>query len=85
MFGYAGRILRVDLSTGATRTEPLREDMAKKYIGGIGLGMRLLIDNSKPSVDPFSPKNPLILATGPLSGTMAPTAGNGTPSYQSLP
>ena len=77
MFGYAGRILRVDLSTGATRTEPLREDMAKKYIGGIGLGMKLLIDNSKPGVDPFSPENPLILATGPLSGTMAPTAGNG--------
>jgi len=77
LFGYAGRILHIDLSTGKTETEPLREDLAKKYIGGIGLGMRLFLDHSKPGVDPFSPENPLILATGPLSGTMAPTGGNG--------
>jgi len=77
LFGYAGRILRIDLSSGACKTEPLKEEIAKKFIGGIGLGMRLLIDNSKPGVDPFSPENPLVLATGPLSGTMAPTGGNG--------
>ncbi|MCD6470290.1 aldehyde ferredoxin oxidoreductase family protein [Candidatus Bathyarchaeota archaeon] len=77
MFGYAGRILRVNLSTGKTSVEPLKEEMAKKYIGGIGLGIRLLIDNSKPGIDPFSPENPLILTTGPLSGTVAPTGGNG--------
>jgi len=75
--GYARRILHIDLTTGKTETEPLKEDLAKKYIGGIGLGMRLLLDHSKPGIDPFSPENPLILATGPLSGTMAPTAGNG--------
>jgi len=69
--------LRIDLSSGASKTEPLKEEYAKKYIGGIGLGMRLLIDNSKPSVDALSPENPLILTTGPLSGTMAPTGGNG--------
>ena len=51
--------------------------MAKQYIGGIGLGIRLLADNSKPGTDPFSPDNPLIYVTGPLSGTMGPTAGNG--------
>ena len=77
MFGYAGRILRVDLSTGSSKTEPLREEMAKKYIGGIGLGMRLLLDNSKPGVEPLSAKNPLVLMTGPMTGTMAPTSGNG--------
>jgi len=77
LFGYAGRILRVNLSTGKTSVEPLKEEMAKKYIGGIGLGIRLLIDNSKPGIDPFSPENPLILTTGPLSGTVAPTGGNG--------
>jgi len=77
LFGYAGRILRIDLLSGAHRTEPLKEDIAKNYVGGIGLGMRLLIDNSKPGTDPFSPENPLILTTGPLSGTMAPTGGNG--------
>lgn len=77
MLGYAGRILHVNLTTGKISTEPLKEDLAKSYIGGIGLGIRLLLDHSTPGVDPFSPDNPLILAAGPLGGTMAPTAGNG--------
>ncbi len=77
MFGYAGRILRMDLSTGKKRVNTLTEEVAKKYVGGIGLGMHLLLENSKPGTDPFGPDNPLVLATGPLSGTMAPTAGNG--------
>lgn len=77
MFGYADRILHVDLSSGKIWTEPLKEELARKYIGGIGLGMRLLLDNSKPGVDPFSPENPLVLATGPFSGTMVPTGGTG--------
>ena len=77
MLGYAGRILRIDLTSGKTSVEPLNEDYAKKYIGGIGLGMRLWLDNSKPGVEPFSPENPLILATGPIAGTMWPTGGNG--------
>jgi len=77
MLGYAGRILHVDLSSGRIWTEVLNEDYAKKYIGGIGLGMRLYLDHSKPGVDPFSAENPLVLATGPLSGTMVPTGGNG--------
>ncbi len=77
MLAYAGKILRIDLSTGKVETEPLKEKMAKQYIGGIGLAMRLLMDNSKPGTDPFDSGNPLIFATGPLSGTMGPTAGNG--------
>jgi len=77
LYGYAGRILHLDLTTGKTHVEPLNEKYAKKYIGGIGLGIRLLLDHSKPGVAPFSPENPLILATGPISGTMWPTGGNG--------
>ena len=77
MFAYAGKILRVDLTTGKISTEQLSEEMAKSYIGGIGLGIKLLMDNSKPGTDPFDPTNPIIFATGPLSGTMGPTAGNG--------
>lgn len=73
---YAKRILYVDLTTGKTETKPLKEELAKNYIGGIGLGMRLFLDNSKPGVDPLSPENPLIFITGPLTGTMAPSAGN---------
>jgi aldehyde:ferredoxin oxidoreductase len=77
LYGYAGKILHVDLTTGKTYTEPLNEEYAKNYIGGIGLGMRLWLDNSNAGVDPFSPENPLVLATGPTSGTIWPTGGNG--------
>ncbi len=77
MHGYAGRILHVDLTTGKTHTEKLNMEYAKKYIGGIGLGMRLWLDNSKPNLDPLTPENPLVLALGPISGTMFPTGGNG--------
>jgi aldehyde:ferredoxin oxidoreductase len=77
LFGYAGRVLHVDLSSGKTHVEPLNEDYAKKYIGGIGLGIRMWLDYSKAGVDPFSPDNPLILVIGPIAGTMWPTGGNG--------
>jgi aldehyde:ferredoxin oxidoreductase len=77
LFGYAGRVLYVDLTSGKTHTGPLNEEYAKKYIGGIGLGMRLWLENSKPKIDPFDPENPLVVATGPISGTMWPTGGNG--------
>ncbi len=77
MLGYAGRVLRVDLTTGKTRFEKLDEETAKKYIGGIGLGMKLWLANSKAGVDAFNPDNPLVLAVGPVSGTMFPTGGNG--------
>ena len=77
MLGYAGRVLRVDLTTGKTRFEKLDAETAKKYIGGIGLGMKLWLANSKAGVDAFNPDNPLVLAVGPVSGTMFPTGGNG--------
>ncbi len=77
MFGYAGRVLYIDLTTGKTRTEKLSQETAKKYLGGIGLGMHLWLSQSKAKVAAFSPENPLVLALGPLSGTMFPTGGNG--------
>ena len=77
MLGYAGKILNVDLTTGKARVEKLTEETARKYIGGIGLGMKLFLSNSKAGVDPLSPENPLVLALGPVSGTMFPTGGNG--------
>jgi aldehyde:ferredoxin oxidoreductase len=77
LLGYAGKILYVDLATGKARQEKLSEEVAKKYIGGIGLGMNLWLSNSKEGVDPLSAENPLVLALGPVSGTMFPTGGNG--------
>jgi aldehyde:ferredoxin oxidoreductase len=77
LHGYAGKVLHIDLTTGKTHVERLNEEYAKKYIGGIGLGMRLWLDHSKQGVEPLSPENPLILTTGPISGSVWPTGGNG--------
>ncbi|NPV88140.1 aldehyde ferredoxin oxidoreductase family protein [Coprothermobacteraceae bacterium] len=72
---YAGKILRVNLSTGEIKTEQLDMDLAKKFIGGRGLASKILMDEVDPKVDPLSPENKIIYATGPLSGTNAPTGG----------
>ncbi len=77
MLGYSGRILFVDLTTGKNHIEQLDDRVAKKYVGGIGLGMHLWLTHSKQGVDALSPENPLVLALGPISGTMFPTGGNG--------
>ncbi|MCL1969902.1 MAG: aldehyde ferredoxin oxidoreductase family protein [Candidatus Bathyarchaeota archaeon] len=77
MLGYAGKILYLNLTSGKSHTEKLTEGTAKKYVGGIGLGMYLYLANSKKGVDPFSPENPLVLSVGPLAATMFPTGGNG--------
>ena len=77
MNGYSGQILIVNLTEKKSEIKPLDIELAKKYIGGIGLAMRMVYDYSKPGVEPLSSDNPLILAAGPLGGTMWPTAGNG--------
>ena len=69
--GWAGHILRVDLSRGKATKEPLRLDWAEEYIGGRGLAARYLYEEMDPSADALGPDNKLILATGPLTGTNA--------------
>ena len=73
--GYAGKILKVNLSTGEIATEPLDYEVARRFIGGRGLATYLWMKMADPKVDPLSPDNPLIFATGPLTGTTAPSAG----------
>ena len=75
MGGWRGTILRVNLSKGTTKKEPLDPKLARAYIGGRGLGTKILSEEIDPTVDPLSPRNALILATGPLTGTNAPTGG----------
>src|ERR1019366_72388 len=70
--GYAGRVLEVDLANRAFAFKPLDEDIARLYIGGKGYGTRVLYDMPEPGIDPLGPANPLILATGPLNGSVAP-------------
>ena len=73
--GWAGRVLRVDLTTKSIRKNPLLKDWAVKYIGGIGFGVRVLYDEVGSEVDAFSPENIIVIAQGPLSGTLAPSSG----------
>jgi len=76
-YGYAGKILRVDLSNGCITEEPLDANLARKFIGGPGVGLNLLSDILKPNEDPLSPENPLIFGTGPLIGTLVPGSAKG--------
>src|SRR5512140_1521716 len=75
---WAGKILRVDLTTGTVKSEPLNMDWAQAYIGSRGLASKYLVEELDPKVDPLSPANKLIWATGPLTGTMASTGGRYT-------
>ncbi|HSQ01525.1 MAG TPA: aldehyde ferredoxin oxidoreductase family protein [Candidatus Dormibacteraeota bacterium] len=70
--GYAGRVLDVDLAAQTATYKPLDEETARLYIGGKGYGTRLLYDMTRPGLDPLGPDNPLIFATGPLNGSVAP-------------
>ena len=75
---WAGKILRVNLTEGTVKSEPLNMEWARAYIGSRGLGSKYLINEVDPKVDPLSPDNKIIWATGPLTGTMASTGGRYT-------
>ena len=74
-FGFAGKELYIDLTSGTIEKRALNIDEALKFLGGMGLQLRLLYDLLKRETDPFSPDNPIIIGSGPLTGTNAP----GTP------
>ncbi|NJE13168.1 aldehyde ferredoxin oxidoreductase family protein [Thermococcus sp. LS2] len=75
-YGYTGRVLRVDLTKKEVKVEELRKDWARLYIGGAGIGARILWEELAPKTDPLSPKNILVVATGPFAGTPIPGSGN---------
>ncbi|MDP2406710.1 MAG: aldehyde ferredoxin oxidoreductase family protein, partial [Hydrogenophaga sp.] len=75
---WAGKILRVNLSAGTVKSEPLNMEWARAYLGSRGLGSKYLISEVDPKVDPLSADNKIIWATGPLTGTMASTGGRYT-------
>jgi aldehyde:ferredoxin oxidoreductase len=73
MYGWHGRLLRVDLTTGNIGEETIPEEEARRFIGGRGLAIKYLMEGMDPKTDPLSPENLLIFATGPLTSTPAPT------------
>src|SRR5512137_2065784 len=72
---WTGKILRVDLAAGTCTPEPLNMEWASLYLGQRGLATKYLASEIDPKVDALSPGNKLIMATGPLTGTMASTGG----------
>ncbi|HHI82959.1 MAG TPA: aldehyde ferredoxin oxidoreductase, partial [Rhizobiales bacterium] len=72
---WAGKLLRVNLTEGTCKSEPLNMDWAQQYLGQRGLATKYFVEEVDPGVDPLSPENKMIMATGPLTGTCASTAG----------
>jgi len=75
MHGYAGVILRVDLSKATVSKEPLSESLVENFIGGRGFVAKMLYDEIPSGIGAFDPKNMLISATGPLTGHFLPASG----------
>lgn len=72
---YYEKIARINLTTGDISVEPLDMEFAHKFIGGRGLGTKMLYDAGVATVDPLSPENQLIYITGPMTGAAAPSTG----------
>jgi aldehyde:ferredoxin oxidoreductase len=73
--GYAGTVLRIDLTDGRVEKEPLPEKLAKDFIGGRGFVAKTLFDELPPGAEPLGPENLFVMATGPLSGHFLPASG----------
>ncbi|MFZ5632788.1 MAG: aldehyde ferredoxin oxidoreductase family protein [Bacillota bacterium] len=75
MYGYAGKVLDINLTGKQVSVNDLREDWARDYLGGKGLGFRYLFESVGPHIDPLSPENVLIFMTSPLTGTIISSTG----------
>lgn len=74
MFGWNGKILRIDLTKGSIKVEEMPSYLMQEYIGGRGMCDRILFDEIDPKIDALSPENKLIFSTGPITGSGAPAA-----------
>lgn len=75
MYGYSGKVIRANLNEKSIEIEPLKLEVAQKYLGSRGLGVKTLLDEVDPKVDPFDRENKLIIAAGALTGAPLPTSG----------
>ena len=73
-FGYHGCYLRIDVTDGRAERVPLSDEILRQYVGGSGLGARLLLDEGGATADPLSPEAPLIFAFSPLVGSPLTTS-----------
>ena len=75
LFGYSGKLLRVNLSKGEVSTEETQPAILREFLGGVGYGAKLLYDEIPVGIEPLSSENKLVFTTGPLTGTRAPGSG----------
>ncbi|MDR0447377.1 MAG: aldehyde ferredoxin oxidoreductase, partial [Treponema sp.] len=75
MNGWVGKLLRINLTTGEIKKEPLNTKDANDFVGARGLGTKIYCDEVNPKIDPLSPDNKIIYITGPLTGTFASSPG----------
>ncbi|MBI2000741.1 MAG: aldehyde ferredoxin oxidoreductase family protein [candidate division NC10 bacterium] len=72
MFGYGGKILTVDVTSGEQRIEEFDAAFGRAYLGGNGFAARLCYDRIPPGIDPFDPRNLVVFATGPITDSVIP-------------
>ena len=72
---YYEKIARINLTTGEIKVEPLDLKIAQKFIGGRGLGTKILYDEGVATADPLSADNKLVYITGPMTGSNSPSSG----------
>jgi aldehyde:ferredoxin oxidoreductase len=75
MYGYMGKILRINLTTSTITEEFPDDETLRKYLGGAGLATKILLEETEKGIDPLGPENKLIFMTGPLTGTSSPSTG----------
>ena len=74
MYGYCGKLLYVDLTSGTLEDRELTEETARAYMGGTALAARILFDAKAYEAEPLSPENTIAFITGPFAGTPMPGA-----------
>ena len=75
VYGYAGKLLRVDLTGEKVAIEQISPELLREFVGGVGYGVKVLYDEIPPGTDPLGSENKVVFATGPLTGTGAPGSG----------
>lgn len=83
MYGWMGKILRINLTSHQYTTEKLDKNLRENYIGGRGLGTKIIYDEVPADTDPLSADNKIVIAVGPLTRTKAPTSGRMSVSTKS--
>jgi aldehyde:ferredoxin oxidoreductase len=82
-FGYMGKVLRIDLTAHRATEQKTSVSCWGSFLGGRGLAVKILFDETEANIDPLSPANKLVFATGPLTATRVPTSGRIAVAFKS--